>query len=533
MKIKCSKPLLITAFVHWLITFATDRIFFEYSLFSFETSKDVIFSLYAWGIKIAFLVLLIAGYQILGNTIKKYKSGEKSIREYLFYAGVYFLLMMFLLLLVYPGAWRMDEFGILRDAKTLMPTFWQGYLTSYFYIFALMVLPVPAGVIVMQCAVISLCVGFVCERAQRILKLKHKLWLLLPFLAFPVLDSNVYPMRMSVYVFLELCLAAVFLSGIFEKRKLTAKETWFAIILTAVVSVWRTEGIYYMVWIPIVYVITFWKQESRKKKLQFVIVTLVATIAVMMPQTLGNKMMSGDQYEITSMVLPLAPLLSEAQEEQPEELQAIDKVIDVNLMIQGYENGKSGISVFWSEPSLIRTNYTSVQYKEFKSAYYSLIGKYPYVFLKERVETFVNSNGILMNTTELYDTDEVANYVEFREKYVGGQGIFTGVRKQVLSLLELNSYQNSSEKLGLYYVVYSFLPQLVVLLVAVLCCLVRKKWCSLLVLLGVIGKVPLIFITAPSRLFMYYYGIYLIGTVVLIYGIFLLYSRRKEKPQQA
>lgn len=533
MKIKCSKPLLITAFGHWCVTFVTDRIFFEYSLFHFENGKDVMLSLYAWGIKLIFLALLIAGYQIIGNIFKKYKSGQKSIREYFFYASVYFLFMVLLLFLVYPGAWRMDEFGILRDAKTLMPTFWQGYLTSYLYIFSLMVLPVPAGVVVMQCVIISLCIGFVCERAQRILKLKHKWLLLLPFLAFPVLDSNMYPMRMSVYVFLELCLAVVFLSAIIEKRKLTIKETCFAIILTAVVSVWRTEGIYYMAWIPIVYIITFWKQENRKKKLLFVMATILTTIAVMLPQMIGNKMMSGDQYEITSMVLPLAPLLCEAQEQCQEELQKIDKVIDVNIMIQGYKSGKSGISVFWSEPSLIRTNYTVGQYKEFKSAYYSLIGKYPDVFLKERMETFVNSNGILMNTTELYDTDEVANYVEFREEYVGGQGIFTNIRKQVLSLLELNSFQDSSKKMSLYYAVYSFLPQFVVLLVAAMGCLVRKKWCSLLVLLGVVGKVPLIFITAPSRLFMYYYGIYLIGTVVLIYGIFLLYSRRKEKPQQA
>lgn len=525
MKIKYSKPLLMTAFLHWLLTFATDRIFFEYNLFAFEKSEDIIRSIYAWGIKAIFLILLIAAYQIFGTTIKKYRDGEKIVREYLFFAGVYFLLMMFLLLLVYPGAWRMDEFGILRDAKTLMPTFWQGYLTSYFYIFSLMLIPVPAGVIVMQCVMISLCVGFVCERAQRILGLKHKLWLIVPFLAFPILDSNVYPMRMSVYVFLELCLATVFLSAILEKRKFTAKESWFAVFLTAVVSVWRTEGIYYMLWIPLIYFVIFRKQENRKKQLQFIIATIVATIAVMAPQTVGNKLVSGDQYEITSMVLPLAPLLYEAQGEQTEELQIIDKVIDVQLMIQGYKNGKSGISVFWSEPSLIRKNYTSAEYKEYKSAYYSLIGKYPEVFLKERVETFVNSNGILMNTTELYDTDEVANYVEFREEYVGGKGLFTGVRKQVLSLLELNSFRNNSEKTELYYVVYSFLPQFLVLILAVFFCLVRRKWSSLLVLLGIVGKVPLIFITAPSRLFMYYYGIYLIGNVVFVYGIFVLYHK--------
>lgn len=532
MKFKCSKPLLFTAFVHWMLTFATDRIFFEYSLFSFTSPSEAVFSLYAWGIKAAFLLLLILGYQLAGKTIKKYRNNIKITKERIFYTGIYFGLMMVLLLLVYPGAWRMDEFGILRDAKTLMPTFWQGYLTSYFYIFALMLIPIPAGVVIVQNVVISLCVGFVCEKAQRILKLKHKIWLLLPFLAFPVLDSNMYPMRMSVYVFLEISLAVVFLSAIMEKRKLTGKETWFVILLTAVVAVWRTEGIYYMLWIPIVYLITFWKQESKKKKLQFVVATVVVTIVVMAPQSLGNKLVSGDQYEITSMVLPLAPLLSEAQDEQQTELSAIDKVIDVNLMIQGYESGKSGISVFWSEPALIRDNYTSAEYKEFKSAYYSLIGKYPEVFLKERVETFINSNGILMNTTELYDTDEVANYVEFREEYTGGQGIFTGVRKQVLSLLELRSTKDYNEKMSLYYVVYSFLPQLLVLIVAAFYCLIRRKWSSLLVFLGVLGKVPLIFMTAPSLLFMYYYGIYLIGNVVFFYGIYLLYSRGKEKPEQ-
>lgn len=529
MKIKYSKPLLWTAFVHWLLTFATDRIFFEYSLNSFETREKCIFSIYAWALKAAFLILLILGYQVLGRVVKKCKNNEKITKERLLYAGIYFFFMMLLLLLVYPGAWRMDEFGILRDAKTLMPTFWQGYLTSYFYIFSLMLLPVPAGVVVMQNVVISMCIGFLCERAQRILHLKHKMWLLLPFFAFPVLDSNMYPMRMSVYVFLEASLAGLFLSAILEKRVFTKKETLFAIVLTAIVAVWRTEGIYYIVWIPVVYVVTFWKQKNKRNKLGFIAATILVTIAVMIPQNLGNKLVSGDQYEITSMVLPLAPLLCEAYEEQQDEVRVINQVIDVDIMIHGYESGKSGISVFWSEPELIKGNYTRQEYKEFKSAYYSLIGKYPTVFLKERFETFVNSNGILMNTTELYDTDEVANYVEFRETYIGGMGIFTNVRKWILSVLELRNITDYNEKLALYKVVYSFLPQLLVLVVVAVICLIRKSWSSLCVFLGLLGKVPLIFITAPSLLFMYYYGTYLIGTVVFVYGILYCMTKKTER----
>ncbi|MBQ4529039.1 MAG: hypothetical protein IJA36_00295 [Lachnospiraceae bacterium] len=424
----------------------------------------------------------------------------------------------------------MDEFGILRDAKTLMPTFWQGYLTSYFYIFSLMILPIPVGVVVIQCGVISVIVGYLCERVGSKLNLKHKLWLLLPFFAFPVLDSNVYPMRMSVYVFLELLLAALFLFAIWEKRTLTKSEKWVVIILTAIVTVWRTEAIYYSVWIPMIYLLIFWKKEEKREKIFMVAKVVVLTLLVMFPQTLGNKMVSGDQYEITSMVLPIAPLLCEAEVQGETSLmETIDKVLDTELMIEGYKSGKSGISVFWSEPLLIRGDYTSGEYKEFKSAYYKLIMKFPVVFLKERANTFFNSNGILMNTTELYDTDEVANYVEFRENYKGNHAISAQLRKTVLSILECRSLQDYNEKNLFHKVVWSILPQLIVLLIVLIISIVKRKWQIFMVLAGLLGKVPLIFLTAPSLLFMYYYGIYLTGNVVLVYGIYFLYGKYKGK----
>lgn len=520
LNINISRKLLFFSVFHWLLTFATDRIFFQYNLFSFQDGKSAILSIYSWGVKILFLLILVFIYQLLGKAVRTFGDKESTTWKRLWYAGIYFAGMLLLLAMVYPGAWRMDEFGILRDARTLMPTFWQGYLTSYLYIFSLMLIPTPAGVVAVQCAINSLCIGYVCEKAENILGIKRKIWLLLPFFAFPVLDSNMYPMRMSVYVFLELLLAAVFVSAILEKRKFTKQEMFLVIFLTAICSVWRTEGIYYCLWIPLVFVVTFWKAENRKKKCFFVGATITFTLMVMLPQTVGNKLVSGDQYEITSMVLPIAPLLTEAEEHQEKEvIETIDKVLDTEIMIAGYREGKSGISVFWSEPSLVKTGYTSDEYAEFKSAYYKLILKYPAVFLKERWETFVNSNGILMDTTSLFENREVPNYVEFTEEYTGVFSISSNLRKTVLSILEMRSFQDYNQKKALFYVIWSFLPQFVILLVVALLLFIKKKWSSLMVCVGVIAKVPLIFLTAPSLLFMYYYGIYLIGTVVLVYGI--------------
>ena len=71
----------------------------------------------------------------------------------------YFLLMLVLLLLTWPGIWRMDEFGILTSAVQLFPHFWQNYITSVFYIYALMLFPFPAGVILVQIICISLIIA--------------------------------------------------------------------------------------------------------------------------------------------------------------------------------------------------------------------------------------------------------------------------------------------------------------------------------------------------------------------------------------
>ena len=50
----------------------------------------------------------------------------------------------------------------------------------------------------------------------------------------------------------------------------------------------------------------------------------------------------------------------------------------------------------------------------------------------------------------------------------------------------------------------------------------------LFLLLTALVKVPLVFLTAPSRLFMYYYSVYLIGYAVLFYSAFLL-TQKKAK----
>lgn len=515
---KLHKGCLIAAVLHWVLTFFTDHLIFQYVMWDMSNATQMIKTAMTYGAKAVFLLVLVGLYQ--GAHYLFTKADKRFVR----YTLIYFGANMVLLCLTWPGIWRMDEFGILNSAVLLLPVFWQNYLTSLFYVFSLMLIPVPAGVIVVQCAINSLVVGCL----VKILTDKFGKWGLISFIPFfflPVLDSNLYPMRMCVYAFLELLLLVL----IYRKWKRLhsqratepvaedeSKEGWFALcILAAVVTVWRTEAIYYFVLFPLLLVILFVRPLDKKKLARVICSYLVCALCLFVPQTVGDKLTSGNQYDLTSVVLPLVPLVAEASESGAceEQLAAIDQVINVELAIEGAKEGRSGISLFWSEPDFQRT-YTDAQYQTFKRAYYELIMQFPETFLAERWECFVQSTDLLQNTTELFTADGVVNYDTFRT-YPASDPIHDEVRSHVIRVLEWRDLHDYDMKKAGYGLIYSSLVPIGVLLLVWMGCLVKRKWNGFFLISLPLVKVPLVFLTAPSRLFMYYYSLYLIGYFVL------------------
>ena len=525
---KLNKIALVLALIHFVLSFFTDRLFFSYAWFDFSTTRESLRSVETIVVKVVFLLVLIALWQVAFWAAKHVE------RFFLKVAGGYMLFMMLLLLLTWPGIWRMDEFGILSSSVQLFPHFWQNYITSVFYILALMLLPFPTGVIIVQCGCISLIVARIVILCMGSSKTEDKnirrgWWiLLLPFLMFPVLDSNLYPIRMSLYAFLEVLLVAE-LFFLAKKEKLSADSIGYWIymtILAGVVTVWRTESIYYFVAYPVLLLLA----GKGRKYVKQIIVYLIITVILFAPQKIGEKLTSGQQYELTSVVLPLVPLVEAAAEhadaQDQELLKTIDQVVNVEVTLQGAADGKTGINLFWGEPDFQR-EYTPEMFSEFKTAYYQLIVKYPTVFLAERWKTFCDSSDLLENTTDLFIKDDVPNYRIFRTYPLVGP-MNNDLRTGVIKILELRSTSNYNLKLAMTDFVYSAIPAILVMFVAGVILLAKKKWMSFLLVATVLVKVPLVFLTAPSRLFMYYYSAYLFGYSVLFY---LIYRRNYESNQ--
>ena len=541
---KLNKVCVIIACIHWLLSFFTDRLIFSYVAFDFHETILALKSIVMLLAKFGFLPVLIVFWQVVYWLVKK--ADRRFVRFFVIYGAI----QIMLLLLTWPGIWRIDEFGILSSACKLLPVFWQNYITSVFYIYALMLVPVPAGVIMAQMFVNSLIAAYIASHTEQLLWERTSKWgylLLLPFLFFPVLDSNLYPMRMSVYAFLELYVLFL-LFELFEAKKhmAAAKRPQMTeavcgkgaditklvqvALFGAIVAVWRTEGIYYLVMLPILITIIFWNDRKRAWFRNVVISFCALTLLLFGVQAVGGRLTSGNSYDLTSVVLPVVPLIERAYEEDSAEaeqlLAQIDKVLSVEEAYKGVKAGKNGISLFWSNEKFIR-DYTNEEYAAFKHAFYQLVLRYPGTFLKERMTCFAESTTLLDNTTELFTKEGNQNYDTFRTYPLSGP-IHNETRTSVIKMLELRSAEDYNKTLTAYGIVYSHIIPIVLLVAAIIICLVKKRGIYSLLLLAPCCKVPLIFLTAPSRLFMYYYSVYLIGWVVAIYGVTAFVCKRRR-----
>lgn len=498
---------LVVAALHWILSFFTDTLIF---------TCEIPWVYAVW--KAIFLFFVIVFYQVVGYVVHEYRAGNPAVRKVCRLTGVYFLIMMIFLLLTWPGIWRIDEFSILRTAKELHIHYWQGYLTSVYYILCLMMIPAPVSVVIFMCVINSFVAGYLIYKLWMYTGKRKAAYLLyIPFLFFPVIDSNLYPMRMSIYAFLELLLLAKICFWFYEKRTPGKKEIFGMLLLAAVVTCWRSESIYYIVLFPVLLAVFFWKRISKKQLAKVIVSFLALSIVAVGIQKVGEG--EGDGYEITAIIRPLTPLVVEAAyAEETDLIAAIDKVINCAWIFEGASKGENGLGIFWGYigNGLIKDGqYTDEEYRDMLKAYYTLILRHPKIFLLERWQNYLGTTGLLGRITENEPPSPVINDT---------------VRKVVYSILEFRSLDDYYTQGTLAKVVYNSIPPSIILFLGVVICLWKKKLIYTGSILMVFLKVPLVFLTAPGGLFMYYYSPYLCGWVLLFFAgiLFLTWKGKKS-----
>lgn len=518
------------ALMQWMVSIKTDGLFFKLDLYN---------STYFYA-KLAFLcVLLVAWYGIF-HFYAKVKAKNIFYQRWLKYILIYFLIVMILIVIVYPGNWIWDDMFILEDAQNFSMNYWQHYITSIYYIFSIMILPFTAGIIIVQNMLISVIVGYIISNVTKRIDCTKLVWLLfVPFLLPPMLWHHMYPLRLTLYSYLEVLLIFMLIELCITDENISIRKVLFTGILTAVVAVWRSEAIYYAVMAPLFVLLCLYNRRkvivNYKKLFVLYSASVIAfSIGLYIPQQRGisqinkagniNYSVSGIIDQIRGLVLVSDPV------QDCTNLNSINKVMDIDKLVK-YKNGEEA---FWSG-KVIRKNFDDNQYSQMKGAYLALAVKYPIAFLKNRWDMFANTSwwpkeDHIRGGTKAVDIakENTTAHSSFREKYLKNSIPFPQARIFTLRFLEGRDSKTSTFIIG---ATWNLLLPFSLLIFVMLVILIRKQWKIFLLLSLCAVKIPIVFITAPTTYFMYYLPTYLLSNVVTVVAFCKLVndcSRRRK-----
>lgn len=526
--IKENKLPLIVALIHWFISFYTDKFIFKINIFDLSGSSDVKKLVL---MKIISLILYYSLWKFVFSLARKIKDENEKTVDMLKIFLIYFGINITLLILTWPGIWRWDEFRILGLTSIGMLEFWQHYLTSILYMLSFMLIPIPSGVIIVQIAISSGIVAYIISNFKRIFNNSKWTYLLfIPFLLLPVLDQNLYPLRLTLYSYIEILLVCQL---IFIKKlgKSSKKDFMLLSVILILLSAWRSEGILFIVLIPILYICIFKKEiKDIKIRVMYTVFSITVAMILIIPQQYEYKHEYSDRYDVTSYInqLYVVTKLEIQENPQSEELKAISKVIDFNEFFKY----SKGINAHNNE-KMYNKNATAEDYDNMKRAYRELLKKYPLDVLKERMNVFLKTSGFVKDyNVHVEDTREIftkpANYslLEFRNGYETTKPLDLELRNNVISFLEC--YDGNHTNFA-FHIFYNVVPSMCIVAILIIVCIFKKNWMLFFTFGVILAKSFAIILTAPDCFFMYYLPIYLVGAFMLWLVITqFIYNKRNK-----
>ena len=523
--IKCYLiPIILLALLHWILS-----IYYVFGA-SLLTPARVTRSFIL--MNVIYTVLVFIAYTYAFFVYRQYKIGVPEYRRGVHVFLTCLLIFSLLLIILWPGTWAWDDIFVLNSARNFVINGWQHVLSSILHILCLQFLPFPAGVIIIQNIIASMCIAFIVVKFEKVF-LKNigggGLLILLPFILPPVLIYQFSGYRIGLYVHFEAVMLCILFCSLKENQEWSFLFTAFFCVLCAIVSTWRTESFLY---IPIVCTaIIFLKNIYTLKKKTAAIFMLLLTFLCI--HSYQNFKLGNSNYKIVSTLRPLIKVIRASDKERDAALlNDINKVLDIEFIYQDKDN-RLGEALYWTG-KLVRKNYTQEDYSEYLNAFFRICARYPLTVCRERISIFLRAVGLygwhvtnVSPASRLFHIEDENMrkdvYEKFRTIWIFNKPIFPELREKLINFLGMQKPDRT--KLLPYRIVYnSFIP-IVILIILQIILFLKRRWLAGFILVALNLKTVVIFLTEPSLWFMYWLSQYYIGYICLIFGVIMRTSK--------
>ena len=364
----------IIAIIQFAITLYTDKYIF--SITNFSTNPLYITA------KIVVLGILISFWQHIHTTINRVKENNSETKTFLKYFFIYFSIMIVFLVITWPGVWRNDEFFILHKVIFLHLDSWHHWITSFYYLICLCIFPNPSGIVIIQVALISAIISNIITKLNKLYPDQPN-WLIMIPLIFPsIIINNLYPIRLTLYSYVEIYLFSTIVFKYLDKSNINYKDILIWGLLTSLVAIWRSESIFYLIAIPMVFFIFLKDRLSLRKIITLLLITILASSSILRFQRdCGN----GKNYTLMSIIAPLRAIVQTdfKSNNKKNDLEVIGKIYNLNYLVKGTNE-----EYFWES---VKKNSLDEDLPELQKVYAKLIIYNFSTFTKERMEKFIES----------------------------------------------------------------------------------------------------------------------------------------------
>ena len=510
----------------------------------FENSKIftiILFKLLHFGF-LYFIINLIRRVYINRKT--------KTVKHGIIISSIYFTVTFIILLMVWPGTWSWDDVFMLHNMKWYHITAWQHFLTNVFQILYLQTLPFPTGIAIMQIFLASMIVGYSISTVAEVISTNKKDLILADFILFipmvlpPILEYIFCGFRMGMYSYLELLLFVKLFMLKKENKKLSTKDFLSLSFLIVIIASWRTEAIYY----PVCLLVLFLLLDRKIISYKFIFGLLLSSvILILLIGKINNNLIGNSNYSITATINPAVELIKNANiESDRESLEYLNRVLDIDII---YNNSHvNGERLYWYY-GLLRDGYSEEDYKAYLKGYFKLLLKYPRTAFNAMWDMFMQSCGMtvkdnhtLQRTTNLntdggslllFNKDKEPGAIWMSDNHLLGMPIDNNLRNKVIRMI--SCINDKGETTFFYYIFWNAIIPIISMLICLIYMIFLKKWYIVCLILTILGRIPLIFITACAPYIMYYLSVYLLAyfiTAIVIIQIILKLKKHYKYLQE-
>ncbi|MBO4905033.1 MAG: hypothetical protein J5367_07395 [Lachnospiraceae bacterium] len=398
-----------------------------------------------------------------------------------------------------------DEYSIYYDATNLIHDTWFNYMTVYFYIVSLIIFPFTYGPIIMKVIIEFFVVGYCVYRSQGFFGKRVGSLMYILFLLYPVIAYTTSAHRLPVYFLIYLALFVKIIFDRLEKRDITFVQAVLVLFSGAVLTQWRTEGIYLLVLVPILMFMAYPGLRKVKSALFVIAGYLIIQYVLWIPQNgisangldsaANDRMKPFYAYTITNMYRNGLDTKANAAD-----LEIVDRYLSVDVIEK------------------INEHYGDINYEDVLILYKDgFIGVRPEAGDKEFAaysealgRIFVNNPGVFAATRwGAFCYAALPYHIEFSG---------TGLR-------ELASFAISIVKTTAYNL---FIP-VTFMMAALVYCLIKRDWFDLFVFGGLAAHWFIVLVLAPASYFKYYFPVYIISYFYMIFVLMRYLAKNKEK----